>query len=221
MKIKEVEERTGINANTIRYYEEVALVIPKRNEDNDYREYDQKDIDKLLEIKFLRNLQMPIKTIKELLTDSISLNSAITKTLTDLEKQKDKLETSIDLLNVLINEKSTSTEPFTNKVFDYQKPHPIINFIDNIHNQFSRYLPILRFGFLPQEGINSTSDFIFELVTYAKNEDKKLEIIKGSMHPIIRLNDVLMQAVLATTARTWNYKVVKFKILKENIIQEF
>lgn len=216
MKIKEVEERTGINANTIRYYEEVALVIPKRNEDNDYREYDQKDIDKLLEIKFLRKLQMPIKTIKELFTDNITLNTAITKTLTDLENQKDILETSIDLLNILKNEKTTSTQHYTNKVFDYQKPHPLINFIDNIHNHISRNLPILMFGFFPQEGINSTSDFIFELVTYAKNEDKKLEIIKDSMHPIIKLNGVLMQAVLATTGHTWNYKVVKFKVLKDS-----
>lgn len=215
MKIKEVEERTGINTNTIRYYEEVELVIPSRNKDNDYREYTKEDIAKLLEIKFFRNLQMSIKTITSLYNNEITLEQAVNNTLSTLESEKDKIDTSIDMLNVLKDKNTHSSSLFSNKTFDYRKPHPFIEYIDNINNIISRHLPILRFGFLPKEGINSPSDFIFELVNYAKTEDKHLEIINDTMHPTIRLNGVLMQAILAPMRNSFNYKVVKFKVLKE------
>lgn len=215
MKIKDAENRTGINSNTIRYYEEVGLVVPSRNQDNDYREYNLKDIERLLEIKFLRNLQMPIKTIIAIYENRITLDQAVKTTLEELEAEKEKLEISIDLLTIMSEQGSKTSDVFSNKVFDYQKPHPFINFVDNINNIISRHLPILRFGFLPSEGINSSSDFVYELVNYARTEEKHLEILKVTMLPTIRLNGVLMQAVLVPMRSSLNYKVVKFKVLKE------
>ena len=39
MNIKEVEERTGISRQNIRYYEKQGLLHPERNLENDYRVY--------------------------------------------------------------------------------------------------------------------------------------------------------------------------------------
>lgn len=40
MNIKETEKITGISKQNIRFYESNGLLKPKRNQDNNYREYD-------------------------------------------------------------------------------------------------------------------------------------------------------------------------------------
>ena len=60
MKIKELEAITGIPRATIRFYEKEGLLSPER-EDNGYREYSEEDKDKLMKIKLLRLLSIPIK----------------------------------------------------------------------------------------------------------------------------------------------------------------
>ena len=44
MKIKEVEDLVGITKANIRYYEKEGLLNPKRNEENNYREYTLEDV---------------------------------------------------------------------------------------------------------------------------------------------------------------------------------
>ena len=39
MNIAEVEKLTGMSKQTIRFYEKEGLVSPKRNQENQYREY--------------------------------------------------------------------------------------------------------------------------------------------------------------------------------------
>ena len=53
MKIKQVEELVGITKKNIRFYEEQGLLQIERAE-NGYREYHQKDVIRLQEIKLLR-----------------------------------------------------------------------------------------------------------------------------------------------------------------------
>lgn len=84
MKIKEVEEYTGINSNTLRYYEEQGLINPKRNASNSYREYSKDDVQLLLRIKFLRNLKIPIKVIADILNRTITTQAAVQETLIEL-----------------------------------------------------------------------------------------------------------------------------------------
>ena len=55
MNIKEVEERTGISTDNIRYDEKQGL-HPERNLENDYRVYGEAEISRLNEIKLFRKL---------------------------------------------------------------------------------------------------------------------------------------------------------------------
>ena len=43
LNIKEVEKLTNITKQNIRYYERQGLIFPKRNPENDYREYSEQD----------------------------------------------------------------------------------------------------------------------------------------------------------------------------------
>ena len=44
LNIKEVEKLTNITKQNIRYYERQGLIFPKRNPENDYREYSEREI---------------------------------------------------------------------------------------------------------------------------------------------------------------------------------
>ena len=44
MKIKNVEERTGLSRSNVRFYEKEKLIEPSRNESNGYRDYSENEI---------------------------------------------------------------------------------------------------------------------------------------------------------------------------------
>ena len=70
LNIKEVEKLTNITKQNIRYYERQGLIFPKRNPENDYREYSEQDIRQLKIIKILRKLDMPIEEIRRLFVEN-------------------------------------------------------------------------------------------------------------------------------------------------------
>ncbi|MGB7288194.1 MAG: MerR family transcriptional regulator, partial [Salaquimonas sp.] len=55
MNIGDASSLTGLPAKTIRYYEDIKLVVPARL-DNSYREYNQDDVHRLLFIQRARSL---------------------------------------------------------------------------------------------------------------------------------------------------------------------
>ena len=75
MKIKEVEQRVGITSKNIRFYEKEGLITPKRNEENNYRDYCEEDILLLERIKILRVLGISIPDIKKLNEGCLDLES--------------------------------------------------------------------------------------------------------------------------------------------------
>ena len=77
MFINEVEHIVGLSKKSIRYYEENGLLNPKRNKENDYRIYDEQDINKLKVIKFLRELGVPIRELKLLSDGKLTLEECM------------------------------------------------------------------------------------------------------------------------------------------------
>lgn len=66
MNIKEVSQRSGLPAKTIRYYEEIGLISPLRS-DNGYRSFREKDLHKLAFIGRARALGFTIEDCRTLL----------------------------------------------------------------------------------------------------------------------------------------------------------
>lgn len=77
MLIKEVESVVGLSKKSIRYYEQVGLLTPKRTYQNDYREFTEGDIENLKKIKFLRELDISILDIKKLKNKEITLKDCL------------------------------------------------------------------------------------------------------------------------------------------------
>lgn len=67
MKIGEVEEKTGVSRQNIRFYEKKGLLQIKRNQENAYRDYTEEDVLTLRMIRLYRYLEFSIEEIRELL----------------------------------------------------------------------------------------------------------------------------------------------------------
>ncbi|MDO4745094.1 MAG: MerR family transcriptional regulator [Bacillota bacterium] len=66
--IGEVAEMCSVSIKTLRYYDQIGLVIPEfRNEESKYRYYSKQQMIKLFIIRQLRKLGFAVKEIKELL----------------------------------------------------------------------------------------------------------------------------------------------------------
>lgn len=66
-RVKEVSEMSGITKRTLQYYDDKGLLPAKRSGEN-YRLYDDDDIEKLWKILFCREIGFPIEEIKEMLS---------------------------------------------------------------------------------------------------------------------------------------------------------
>ncbi|MGW0523546.1 MerR family transcriptional regulator [Crossiella sp. NPDC003009] len=67
MQIGEVAERTGLSLRTIRYYEEVGLVIPSERSQGGFRLYTEPDVDRLRVIMRMKPLGFQLEEMRELL----------------------------------------------------------------------------------------------------------------------------------------------------------
>lgn len=67
MKIGELAKRVGINPKTIRYYEEIELLPPARRTESSYRQYADKDANRLEFIRSAQALGISLEEIKEVL----------------------------------------------------------------------------------------------------------------------------------------------------------
>ena len=103
MKIKQVEELVGITRKNIRFYEDQGLLNVARAE-NGYREYHQADVDRLMEIKLFRKMDISIEEMKALFEKKKSLQICLEQHLKELEHRKEGLLKMQDMCERLILE---------------------------------------------------------------------------------------------------------------------
>lgn len=101
MTIKEVEKIVELKKANIRYYEEEGLFTPKRNVQNNYREYEAEDVEILKKIKCLRVLGVPVQDIKKLQRGQISLPALMRKQKESLENDAREIRRLKDLCSQL------------------------------------------------------------------------------------------------------------------------
>ncbi len=103
MKIKEIEERSGMTRANIRFYESLELLNPTRDA-NGYRDYSEDDLEILRKIKLLRLLEMPLEEIKALHNGKHHLLSVLEQHIQVLEQKKVDLEKSKNVCEYMRND---------------------------------------------------------------------------------------------------------------------
>lgn len=67
--IKKIAHLSGVSARTLRYYDEIGLLQPKRINSSGYRIYGEQEVDRLQQILFYRSLDMKLEEIKQILAN--------------------------------------------------------------------------------------------------------------------------------------------------------
>ena len=67
MRIKTLADATGVEVDTIRYYEKQGLLPEPARQDNGYRDYASTHLERLAFIRHCRALEMPLVDIRTLL----------------------------------------------------------------------------------------------------------------------------------------------------------
>ncbi|MEE1443469.1 MAG: MerR family transcriptional regulator [Blautia sp.] len=97
--VKEVSEISGLSIRTLRYYDEIGLLSPTQLTDAGYRLYDDKELEKLQEILFFRELKIPLVDIKKIMDNPDCDKEQILSTQQELlEHKRNRLNGIIALL---------------------------------------------------------------------------------------------------------------------------
>ncbi|QJC53616.1 MerR family transcriptional regulator [Paenibacillus albicereus] len=69
LKVKEAAELAGVSVRTLHHYDEIGLLHPEEATESGYRLYSPRDLKRLQQILFFRELGFPLKQIKAILHD--------------------------------------------------------------------------------------------------------------------------------------------------------
>lgn len=94
--VNEVSKLTGISVRTLHHYDEIGLLKPTSTTEVGYRLYDDTALERLQHILLFRELQFPLKDIKEILdSPDFDRNKALEQQIELLTMKKEHLENLI------------------------------------------------------------------------------------------------------------------------------
>ncbi len=192
MNIQELENRTGITKQNIRFYEKKGLLSPKRNESNNYREYTKEDEKTLKDIRMLRKLDVSIEDIRMILEGQISLDELMQKHLDELENRQKELKAGISICKKLIHTELSDLD--TEAVLrEMEKMEAQGGRFMNIINDYKKFAKAERkrtFSFTPDNMALTPAEFSEALFQYADKHNLNLVITKESMYPVFEIDGV-------------------------------
>lgn len=102
MRIGELSERAGTSRRLLRYYEERGLIVSRRCP-NGYRDYDERFVDRVIQIRGLLEAGLPTRIIKQILPcldkpRTIHFSDATPEMLATLEREMDRMTRRIEYL---------------------------------------------------------------------------------------------------------------------------
>lgn len=103
MTVKEVSEITGISVRTLHYYDEIGLLTPSGKSEAGYRLYDEKALERLRQILFFREFDLPLKEIKAVMENpSLDKNEILQMQRRMLLRKKERMERLIASIDRLL-----------------------------------------------------------------------------------------------------------------------
>jgi len=107
-RIKRVSDLTGISVRTLHYYDEIGLLKPSKFTDSGYRLYDDEALQTLQQILFFKELDLPLKEIKEIMDNpNFDKSQALESHKRLLILKRNRLNNLIELINKTLKGEST------------------------------------------------------------------------------------------------------------------
>lgn len=118
--VKEISQLSGVSVRTLHYYDEIDLLKPTVVADNGYRYYDNQAIVRLQEILLYRELDFPLKKIKEIVEHpGYDKKQALRDQIQLLELKRNRLDTIIKHAKALqMEEEEMSFEAYDQQTIE-------------------------------------------------------------------------------------------------------
>lgn len=180
--VKEVSMITGISIRTLRYYDEIGLLRPTELTETGYRLYDNKALEKLQEILFFRELEIPLIDIKKIMdTPNFDKEQILITQKKLLEQKRNRLNGIIELItDVMKGVNTMSFEAFSND--EVQK---IVNHTlecmpkENIDEQVQKFGSLEKYKEYLSSGF-SNEQAMTDLMKWYGSKEKAMEAIMQS-----------------------------------------
>lgn len=194
--VKEISKITGISIRTLRYYDEIGLLKPARVTEAGYRLYDDQELEKLQEILFYKELEIPLSDIKKIMENpEYDKQKALAVQKSLLEQKRNRLNGIIELIDDVM--KGVNTMSFG--AFTEEDVKKIIDHSLEIQSQESLNAIIEQFG--------SLENYRASMEENLKDESRAAELIK-----IYGSKDKAVEASLAATGNMIELQQVQYDI---------
>lgn len=119
MTVNEASKLTGVSIRTLQYYDKIGLLKPTGYTESGYRLYDDTALERLQQILLFRELEFPLREIKEIVSGpDFDRQKALEQQITLLTMKKERLENLICFARAIQSE-GDRTMDFS--VFDTEK----------------------------------------------------------------------------------------------------
>lgn len=96
MTVNEVSKLTGVSIRTLQYYDKIGLLHPTKYTESGYRLYDDTALDTLQQILLFRELEFPLKEIREIIcSPDFDRDKAVTQQIELLILKREHLDNLI------------------------------------------------------------------------------------------------------------------------------
>ena len=118
-RVNEVSKLTGVSIRTLQYYDKIGLLHPANYTEAGYRLYDDAALETLQQILLFRELEFPLKDIKEIISSpDFDRRKALDQQIELLRLKKEHIENLIDLAREI---KLSGVKKLTFDAFDTKK----------------------------------------------------------------------------------------------------
>lgn len=180
--VKDVSEIAGVSIRTLRYYDDIGLLKPTELTEAGYRLYDDKALEKLQEIMFYRELEIPLSDIKIILENPFyDKKQALLTQKALLEQKRNRLNGIIELISDVVKGVNTmSFEAFSKEEIEAIVEHTLAHMSpegkESQIKQFGseeKYRAYLIQGFQNEKAVN-------DILRWYGSKEKVLEAILES-----------------------------------------
>lgn len=180
--VKEVSQITGVSIRTLRYYDEIGLLPPTTITEAGYRLYDQRALEKLQEILFFKELELPLNEIRDMMNRPDYNKQQVLATQKHLlECKRNRLNGIIELISDVMKGVNTMSfgafnkkevEQIVNHTLSHMNPETLAEQIDQFGGE-EAYKEYLSKGFENEKAL-------VELIKWYGSKEKALQAVLGT-----------------------------------------